>query len=201
VGTGSGLTGLEDRVEALDGTLSIHSPEGGGTVLRAEIPMEPERAEGLSLPGPRALADAEAELRDERRAHRLRYRLGVLGGVASLLVVIWLLTSAGAAWIAWPLLGLGAVAALDAWLTLANPTPRASGLPAGLVDGQRAFRLAMGRRRAVLTIGALGILDLLLVGVWLAGGAGYFWPVWPMLATVLLAGLKLLRLSLARSGP
>jgi signal transduction histidine kinase len=201
VGSGSGLTGLEDRVEALDGTLEIDSPEGAGTVLRAEIPIEPRRAEGLALPGPLALADAQAQARDERRGHRLRHRLGILGGLASLLVVIWLLTSADSAWIVWPLLGLGAAAALDAWLTLGNPTPRESGLPAGLVERERAFRRAMARRRAMLTIGALGILDLLLVGIWAAAGAGYFWPVWALLATGLAAGQKLLRLSLSRSGP
>jgi signal transduction histidine kinase len=35
---GSGLRGLEDRLAALDGTLSIDSPPGRGTRLRAEIP-------------------------------------------------------------------------------------------------------------------------------------------------------------------
>jgi len=35
---GSGLRGLADRVEALDGRLRIWSPKGGGTRLRAEIP-------------------------------------------------------------------------------------------------------------------------------------------------------------------
>jgi PAS domain S-box-containing protein len=35
---GSGLRGLLDRVSALGGTLSIVSPEGKGTVLRAELP-------------------------------------------------------------------------------------------------------------------------------------------------------------------
>ena len=35
---GSGLRGLADRVAALDGTLSLESPEGRGTRLRAEIP-------------------------------------------------------------------------------------------------------------------------------------------------------------------
>jgi PAS domain S-box-containing protein len=36
--TGSGLRGLADRVEALGGSLSISSPAGAGTSLRAEIP-------------------------------------------------------------------------------------------------------------------------------------------------------------------
>ena len=35
---GSGLRGLADRVEALDGRLKVWSPDDGGTRLRAEIP-------------------------------------------------------------------------------------------------------------------------------------------------------------------
>ena len=35
---GAGLRGLADRVEALDGRLTLDSPAGGGTRLRAEIP-------------------------------------------------------------------------------------------------------------------------------------------------------------------
>ena len=35
---GSGLRGLADRVEALDGRLQVHSPLGAGTVVRAELP-------------------------------------------------------------------------------------------------------------------------------------------------------------------
>jgi signal transduction histidine kinase len=36
--TGGGLTGLRHRVEALDGSLDVTSPAGGGTVVRAELP-------------------------------------------------------------------------------------------------------------------------------------------------------------------
>jgi signal transduction histidine kinase len=36
--SGSGLRGLLDRVQALDGTLQIESPVGGGTHIHAEIP-------------------------------------------------------------------------------------------------------------------------------------------------------------------
>jgi signal transduction histidine kinase len=35
---GSGLRGLADRVEALDGRLQVESPPGAGTVVRAELP-------------------------------------------------------------------------------------------------------------------------------------------------------------------
>jgi signal transduction histidine kinase len=38
---GSGLRGIADRVEALDGRLRVWSPAGGGTRIRAEIPCAP----------------------------------------------------------------------------------------------------------------------------------------------------------------
>jgi len=38
IGAGTGLRGLQDRLAALDGSLSIDSPGGGGTRLRARIP-------------------------------------------------------------------------------------------------------------------------------------------------------------------
>ena len=37
--TGTGLRGLRDRVDALDGDLEIDSPPGGGTTLTAEVPV------------------------------------------------------------------------------------------------------------------------------------------------------------------
>lgn len=37
--SGSGLRGLADRVEALGGTFTVESPAGGGTELRAELPL------------------------------------------------------------------------------------------------------------------------------------------------------------------
>jgi signal transduction histidine kinase len=36
---GSGIVGLEDRVEALGGTISIASPRGGGTTLSLRLPI------------------------------------------------------------------------------------------------------------------------------------------------------------------
>jgi signal transduction histidine kinase len=35
---GSGLSGIRRRVQALDGTVSVRSPVGGPTVVRAELP-------------------------------------------------------------------------------------------------------------------------------------------------------------------
>ncbi len=37
---GGGLTGLKQRVEALDGRLEVHSVPGDGTVIWAVLPCE-----------------------------------------------------------------------------------------------------------------------------------------------------------------
>jgi signal transduction histidine kinase len=36
---GTALVGHKDRVEALGGWISLHSPYGGGTTLRVELPL------------------------------------------------------------------------------------------------------------------------------------------------------------------
>jgi signal transduction histidine kinase len=41
---GSGLIGLKDRVEALDGTISVVSPSGQGTMLRVRLPTDSSAA-------------------------------------------------------------------------------------------------------------------------------------------------------------
>lgn len=44
LGSGTGLAGLADRVEALDGKLTIESPVGHGTTVKAEIPVDGNEA-------------------------------------------------------------------------------------------------------------------------------------------------------------
>jgi PAS domain S-box-containing protein len=48
---GTGLRGLTDRVEALDGSLAVESPPGEGTRIRAELPLQaaPQGAQGPPL--------------------------------------------------------------------------------------------------------------------------------------------------------
>jgi signal transduction histidine kinase len=59
---GTGLVGLKDRVEALGGQISLHSPPGAGTTLQADLPLtdaygvtpnQPISAQLLSLLHPR----------------------------------------------------------------------------------------------------------------------------------------------------
>ena len=41
--SGSGLQGLADRIAAVGGTLSVESPVGAGTTVRAHIPIDDGR--------------------------------------------------------------------------------------------------------------------------------------------------------------
>jgi signal transduction histidine kinase len=193
-GNGSGLQGLEDRVGALDGSLSLVSPAGGGTRVTARIPLSPPEPESelAALVRRPVLPDAEADARQARRRRNLWARESVLAVIALTLIVLWVLTGTENPWIPWPLLGLGLVAGLDAWIVLAGPPLKESDL-SGEGDRREETRALRRRRRMRIDGGALVILNLFLVGVWLAGGAGYFWPVWPMLGCAAAFALKTLR--------
>jgi signal transduction histidine kinase len=184
---GSGLQGLEDRVGALEGGLHVESSPGEGTTVRATIPLaEPVELPGLgALPRRPLLSDDEAELVQARRVASLRMRSSLLGVIAFVVVAVWALTGSPNAWVVWPLLGIGLLAAMQAWVVLGSPPARRSDLA-----GQPNAR-ALRRRRALRdTAGKLVILNVFLIGIWLAGGAGYFWPVWVMLGSVLMFALK-----------
>jgi len=66
---GGGLAGLAGRVEALDGLLAIESPPGGGTLVRAEIPVAalPAPATEAAGTGPAASLAPAAEAGQEPR--------------------------------------------------------------------------------------------------------------------------------------
>ena len=178
VENGHGIQGLEDRVGALGGTLAVESPPGAGTRVLATIPLAmPAEVDETWVPGRRGLLpDEDAVLVERRRKRRLRARLGVVGVIALILVVVWALTGPDKPWIVWPLLGLGMVAALDAWFVLAGRRLRESDLDGVSGDRQRATRTLRRRRRLRLD-----------------AGAGYFWPVWPILGCAAALALKSLR--------
>ena len=57
---GSGLSGLADRVAAVDGTITVDSPPGAGTRVHVEIPYAPQAAE------PEAVSAGSAQRRLQR---------------------------------------------------------------------------------------------------------------------------------------
>jgi signal transduction histidine kinase len=168
---GSGLQGLEDRVGALDGCLDIESPPGAGTTVMATIPLAEPTHAAAARPG---LSEEQARELDARRRRGLPFRLVGVGTVAFVILAVWGLTGAPNAWPVWPLLSLAFVAALDAWHVLGNP-------PMARTDRRRRLRT---------TAGTLVIVNLFLIGIWLAAGAGYFWPAWVLLGSAVALALK-----------
>jgi signal transduction histidine kinase len=54
VGSGSGLLGLKDRVEALGGRMLAHSPPGAGTTLEVRIPADSSHSRNVKESSTRA---------------------------------------------------------------------------------------------------------------------------------------------------
>lgn len=96
------------------------------------------------------------------------------GLIAILLLAIWALTHDGYFWPAWAWFGLGVPLGLDASLRWARRRP------------------AGAERHALVAWTLFGFLEGALVAVWLltamSGSFTYFWPVWPLLGFVTIAG-------------
>jgi hypothetical protein len=188
LGNGSGFQGLKDRVGALEGSLAVESPGGGGTRVRATIPLvQPVEGVEARAGGPVVLSDSEAIERQARRRRLLVFRLAALGIVAAVLLSVWALTGAPNPWPVWPLLGMGLVASLDAWFVLSSPPLRRS-----QAADETAARALRRRRRLRTDSGAVAILNLFVIGVWIAAGAGHFWPAWVLLGSVIAVAVKAL---------
>jgi signal transduction histidine kinase len=176
---GSGLQGLEDRVGALDGCVDIDSPAGGGTTVMATIPLHAPAVSPEATERP-ALTEDEIRALAERRRRGLRYRLIALGTINLVILAVWALTGAPNAWPVWPVMSLAFIAALDAWRVYTEPA-----------GGYMAARAQMNtRRRLIATGGALAIVNVFVIGIWIASGSSYFWPVWVMLGSVVALVLK-----------
>jgi signal transduction histidine kinase len=193
LGSGSGLQGLEDRVGALDGSMRLHSPPGEGTRLEATIPLSAE----LDVPEldvfstPVVLPDDEAATVAAGRTRRMRMRVGALSLVGLLLVLIWGLTGMTGTppWFYWPLLGLGLVGGIDAWVAIAGRPLRESDLGPGSPRPEE-IRRARKARSLRLDAGVLGVLNLILIGIWLPSAPGYFWPIWPIVGCAAAVAIK-----------
>ena len=191
---GSGVQGLMDRVGALSGSLSLESPPGAGTRVTASIPLSAEAAAEtapISLSAPNVLPAADAEALDAERRQHLKLRAAALGIVAAVVTAIWALTGPGNPWIPWPLLGIGLIAALDAWRVLSLPPIRDTDL-AGADDRAAALGRLVRQRRLRHSAGALAILNVFIVGVWVAASGTYFWPAWVMLGSAVAIALEAL---------
>jgi signal transduction histidine kinase len=191
---GSGIQGLVDRVGALSGSLRVESPPGEGTTVTASIPLTEaavQASEGVRADAPLVLPIEQAEVVQDARRRHLAFRLGSLGIVAAVLIAIWALTDPGLPWIKWPLLPLALLGGLDAWRVFSMP-PLSEADVAGAGERDQAVQRVSKRRRFRHRIGALAILNVFIVGIWIASGASYFWPAWVLLGSAIVIALTAL---------
>jgi signal transduction histidine kinase len=125
VGAGSGLRGLVDRVGALDGELTVDSPPGAGTCIRASVPADaiddrlleaPEDEPAAALAG--VLDERSAAIVRLRRRRFLATHAAVFGVVQLALIIIWASTGMGYFWPGWAIFGWGVLLALHATLVI-----------------------------------------------------------------------------------
>ena len=160
----------------------------------ATIPLTEQAADLTAVTqslGPLVLPDAEAEAVQDTRRRRLYWRLGSIGIVAGVLIAIWAITDPGLPWIVWPLLALGLLAGLDAWRVVSMPPVSEADL-SGATDRHAELLRLTRRRRLRHHAGAHVVLNVFIVGVWLASGSSYFWPAWVMLGSAVAVAIKAL---------
>jgi signal transduction histidine kinase len=123
-------------------------------------------ARGLLAVDERAEPKSSAEQRASRR-RALAIHAEVIGAVNLILLIVWATTSGGYVWPIWPLAATGLAVASHGWVVL-------------VLDrfGDRLETVA--GRGAAIYAGVATAVFLYLVSVWALAGAGYFWPVWPL---------------------
>jgi DNA-binding NarL/FixJ family response regulator/signal transduction histidine kinase len=90
-----------------------------------------------------------------------------VAAVALLMVTVWTATMRAYFWPVWVILSTALAVGVHAWIVYVIDRP----------DGWRGRRIT---RALALHGGIAALVELFLVGVWIASGRGYFWPVWSL---------------------
>jgi len=128
---GSGLRGLKDRIAALDGELTVDSPPGAGTRVRAELAADvferPEEERGV------VFDERAAAILRLRRRRGLVTHAAIFGIVQIALIAIWAISGVGSSgqpalrdsltapehfWPGWSIFAWGVLLALHASLAI-----------------------------------------------------------------------------------
>ena len=105
--------------------------------------------------------------RSERRRSLAVHAIAT-GAINLFLIVIWAVTSRGYFWPEWTLIALGLPLAIHAWVVLVEEHPEIA----------RRQRISPG---LATREGIAFSFSIFFVLVWAVTGAGYFWPLWPIL--------------------
>ena len=154
----------------------------GLAVLRPIGALSRSLAEGLLGGDDDSVPSREPS--NAQRRHALVMHAIAFGVVNAFLIVIWAFTSRGYFWPEWTLIVLGLPLAVHAWVVLVGGRP----------DLVRRTRMSPP---LAVHAGIAAGFAVFFVLVWAVTGAGYFWPLWPILALVLTfaihAGIELSR--------
>jgi signal transduction histidine kinase len=132
----------------------------------------------LCGPGhPRAASGEAHQSSDAFTRGQLRAHAVVAGALVSGLVLIWALTSRGYLWPIWVALPLAGALAIHGWLVVIAERPT-------VLRSFRGSRSLAGETGVAVTGG------LLLAAIWAITGAGYFWPIWPIIGMAILLALQ-----------
>jgi signal transduction histidine kinase len=122
----------------------------------------------------------------EERRRSLAVHAIATGLLNLFLIVIWAVTSHGYFWPMWTLIALGLPLAIHAWIVLVEEHPE-------LARKQRISTTLAIREGIALSFSVFFVL------VWAVTGAGYFWPLWPILVLALAFAIRVVR-ELGRRG-
>jgi signal transduction histidine kinase len=93
------------------------------------------------------------------------------------MIVVWLLTDHGYFWPIWPIMSLLLAFGISAWRLYVDEEPQRWNRP-GITPA------------LAIQIGISALIVVFLTGVWAVSGAGYFWPVWPLLGLGVAAAVR-----------
>ena len=134
-------------------------------VARSLLENSPDPVE---LPRPQRLAARRRGLQARGTGYAI---------VSIVLILIWALTDHGTFWPAWTIAALALAFGIQAWKLFVDENPEQWNRP--------GMSPALGTQ-----IGISALVVLFLTIVWALGGAGYFWPVWPLLGLAVAAAVR-----------
>jgi signal transduction histidine kinase len=124
------------------------------------------------------------DLRSVQRRRALVLHGIAFGAVNAFLIAVWAFTSRGYFWPEWTLIVLGLPLAVHGWVVVVGERP----------DVVRRTRMSPA---LAVHAGVAVAFAVFFVLVWAVTGAGYFWPLWPILVLALTfaihAGIELSR--------
>jgi signal transduction histidine kinase len=112
-----------------------------------------------------------------RSRHALEVHAAVDGVLVFALILIWLVASRGYFWPVWAWLPLATVLGIHGWLVLIAEQP-------SIVE-----RFA-GSRTLAATAGVGALLAGFQTAIWAITARGYFWPVWPIIAILVVMAMQ-----------